>query len=133
MMQRPTLQDWLALDITLAQMKMLLLLFHERSLPVSEAAQALGVSAPTASQQIDRLVQAGLVQRIESSLDRRYTLVSLTSAGEQLISNLRQGQKEHVGQWIESLGSDERQQLCMALEVLVRLLTPANDETKQDQ
>jgi len=40
---------------------------------------------------MDRLVQVGFVERVESTTDRRFTLARLTFAGEQLAQRLWQG------------------------------------------
>jgi DNA-binding MarR family transcriptional regulator len=63
---------------------------------ISRLAEALGISHPTASQLVDRLLQAGLVERVESVTDRRFTLAHLTEAGEQLAQRLWQRRMAHI-------------------------------------
>jgi DNA-binding MarR family transcriptional regulator len=117
----PALHEWFALDITLAQLKVLFLLSQESPKTVGAVAQTIGISLPTASQLIERLVQSGLVQRVESSTDRRVTHVSLTESGDRLVRRLRQGQQERLRDWIESLSEEETIQLRTGLLALARL------------
>ncbi len=90
-MQRTVLQDWQALTMSMAQLKVLITLSFNGPTAISKLAEALGISHPTASQLVDRLVQVGFVERVESTTDRRFTLARLTSAGEQLAQQLWQG------------------------------------------
>jgi MarR family transcriptional regulator, organic hydroperoxide resistance regulator len=121
MLLRSTLQEWFALDMTLAQIKVLFLLDHEASASVGTVAQMIGISVPTASQLIDRLVQAGSAQRVERMTDRRYTEVSLTLEGKQLVQRLRQGHTERLRSWLASLNEEEQVQLRAGLLALARL------------
>ena len=89
--QRTVLQDWQALNMSMAQLKVLITLSFNGPTAISKLAEALGISHPTASQLVDRLVQVGFVERVESTTDRRFTLARLTSAGEQLAQHLWQG------------------------------------------
>jgi DNA-binding MarR family transcriptional regulator len=90
-MQRTVLQDWQALNMSMAQLKVLITLRFKGPTAISKLAEALGISHPTASQLVDRLVQVKFVERVESTTDRRFTLARLTSAGEQLAQHLWQG------------------------------------------
>src|SRR5205807_10147691 len=80
--QRTTATEWWTLELTMAQLKVLLTLAFEDEATIGKIAETLGIGPPTASHLVDRLVQAGLVERVERSTDRRYTLASLTPQGE---------------------------------------------------
>ncbi len=54
-----------------------------------ELAQRVGVEGATMAVMLNRLTQAGLVQRTASSADRRVKHVSLTPAGEDLFEQVR--------------------------------------------
>src|SRR5438034_5959679 len=77
--QQTAMQDWQSLDLTMAQLKVLVTLGFEGTATISKLAEALSVSHPTVSHLVERLVQAGLVERREDVTDRRYTLARLTS------------------------------------------------------
>ena len=94
--QRTVLQDWQGLNLSMAQLKVLITLSFNGPTAISQLAEALGVTHPTASQLVDRLVQVGLVERAESTTDRRFTLAHLTQAGEQLAQRLWKGRMAHL-------------------------------------
>ncbi len=132
---RSTLQEWLGLDMTLAQIKVLFLLDQEVAVSVGRVAQMIGISVPTASQLIERLVQAGSAQRAERMTDRRYVQVSLTSTGKQLVQRLRQGHTERLRHWLASLNEEEQVQLragLLALARLAQLPLPSSRETQEE-
>ncbi len=65
-----------------AQLHVLGLLREVAPMTVSHLAARLGISPPSASAIVDRMVDAGLVARERSEEDRRVVSVSLTPAGE---------------------------------------------------
>lgn len=88
------------LDLSMAQLKVLFALSCSGPLTVSEVAERLSITSPTASHLIDRLVHLGLVRRREDERDRRRTVVELTAAGEDFLRQLRQGNEQY---WRELL------------------------------
>src|SRR5690348_2116761 len=77
--QRTAKRDWRELDLTSAQLKVLVMLSFEDTLTINQLAQILGVSQPTASHLVERLVQAELVERVEHATDRRVILARPTA------------------------------------------------------
>jgi|WetSurMetagenome_2_1015567.scaffolds.fasta_scaffold05426_3 DNA-binding MarR family transcriptional regulator len=67
------------------QVNTLMRLHHKGPYGVSDIGEFTGVTNAAASQMIDRLVQMELIQRVESTSDRRYKQLSLTEKGEQLV------------------------------------------------
>lgn len=75
-------------DVTLSQYRALVVLGqHGPRRPVDLAA-ALAVTPPTATRMCDRLVVKSLVVRDRSDSDRRTVTVSLSEAGEELVSEV---------------------------------------------
>ena len=92
------------------QVNTLMRLHHRGPSGVSDIGGFTGVTNPAASQMIDRLVQMGLIQRVESPSDRRFKQITLTEKGENLV---RRG-IEVRQRWFEDLTcelSDEEQEL----------------------
>ncbi len=125
---RTTLPDWLKLDLTMAQLKVLFTLVHEPLATVGKVAEASGIGLPTASHLIERLVQAELVERTENPADRRYTLVRLTQRGEQVVGRLRQGHRDQLRGWLLHLTAEERAGLQRGMQALACLAGPASSE-----
>jgi DNA-binding MarR family transcriptional regulator len=113
-------RQWLELELTMTQLKTLFTLSCAQPVTVSELAEWLGISAPTASYLVDRLVQAGLVDRREDPADRRRTLVQLTAAGEGLARRLRQGNRDVLVPFLEQLDMEDLEALDRGLAALAR-------------
>ncbi len=79
---------WMEIDLTIAQLRTLLVLAEEGPLVIGQIAQRMGIGLSTGGHLVDRLVQAGLAKRTEDSEDRRRTLAQLTSKGEDLYARL---------------------------------------------
>lgn len=83
--------DWLELDLPTGQLKALVTLGMREGMTVSEVADALHLSKPSASMLIDKLVQQGYVERSEDPSDRRRAIVVPSATGAELVERLRQG------------------------------------------
>lgn len=131
-MQRTTAVEWWSLELTMAQAKVLFTLAFEGQATIGKIAETLGVGPPTASHLVDRLVQAGLAERVEQSTDRRYTLASLTSQGETMVRRLRQGRIDRLHSWLAQLDEQDVAALRQGLEALIRVArTASSQETER--
>jgi MarR family transcriptional regulator, organic hydroperoxide resistance regulator len=114
-----TSPSWLEMNLTMAQLKSLIVLNDEGPMSIGEVGCKLGVTLPTASYQVDRLVRAKLVERGEDPCDRRRTLVHLTSKAETLLHSLRQGRAGLLRAWLDQLSSDDLDALDRGMRALV--------------
>jgi DNA-binding MarR family transcriptional regulator len=121
-MQQTAMPDWQSLDLTMAQLKVLVTLGFEGSVTISKLAEALAISHPTVSHLVERLVQAGLAERREDVTDRRYTLARLTSQGETMFQRLRQGRLDRLQSYLTRLDERDIAALRQGLEALVRVV-----------
>jgi DNA-binding MarR family transcriptional regulator len=113
--------DWVSeVDLTLAQMKVLFVLWHHGPQAVGAVADALRIRQPTASHLLDRLVQSGLVTRAEDPEDRRRTLVRLASEGEHLIVRLTGG-FQRLRDWLRTLDQEDLAAFHQGLAALARV------------
>ena len=117
----PTIAVWTELDFTLPQLKTLKVLAHEGSASIGHIADRLGVGQPTASHLVERLVQAGFVERADDPANRRRTLARLSSSGEELIGNLRGTRGEQLFVWLSELDATDLHALRRGLQALVRV------------
>src|SRR5438874_13676760 len=81
-------EPWLDLDLTMKQLKVLFLLEALESARPSVIAEAIGLSAASATGVLDRLAEQGYVERQADSADRRAVLVRLTQGGTRVVSDL---------------------------------------------
>ena len=72
--------EFLGVDVTMPQAKVLYLVSLQPDLPMSAIAARLGVGPPAVSGLVDRLVALGYVERREDPGDRRQQLISTTEA-----------------------------------------------------
>ena len=82
--------EFLEIDITMPQAKLLYLLGAVGDLHMSDLVARLGVSLSTISGLVDRIVDHGLAHRREDPADRRQVVVGLTPAGRAFIDRFRE-------------------------------------------
>lgn len=118
-------EEWLTLDVTMSQFKVLLLLQKEGALRVSEIASALSVSQAVVTGVTDRLVHRGLVERVGDPHDRRVVICRLTEDGSQLTRGLSRSGLERGRKLLGVMTVDElrllKETFDMAAGVLDRV------------
>ncbi len=125
-------QDWMQLDLTIAQVKTLMTLAGRPDQTVSQLAERLGSGKPAASILVDRLVQLGLARRSEDANDRRRTLVALTDAGSDLVARLRQGNLDQLVEWLRAMKPADLAALRRGLEALAAIATASAGKQEQE-
>ena len=80
---------FLGLDITMAQAKVLFLIRATGSVQMSDLVARLGVTVPTVTGIVDRLVERELVVRRGMADDRRRVVIEITPSGVELIDGMR--------------------------------------------
>ena len=113
-------KQWLRLDLTMPQLKVILLLFTGGPARMSVIASDLGVSLATATGVVDRLVQRGLVAREGDPEDRRVVLCRLSEKGEELMGGLWQVSREQLRGLMRVLAPQQVELITKALEALVQ-------------
>jgi DNA-binding MarR family transcriptional regulator len=113
--------NMLLLDLTMAQLKALVVLADEGPASIGQVAAQLQVSLPTASHLVDRLEKAELARREEDPADRRRTLARLTPSGEEMVSRLRQGSRDQLRAWLGALADDDLAALARGLRALAQV------------
>jgi DNA-binding MarR family transcriptional regulator len=101
-----TVSDWVELDLTMAQLKTLFTLEYGGPATIGQTAERLGISLPTASHLVERLVQGGFVDRTEDAADRRRALAAVTDKGSALTRRLRQGGRDSLFDWLSQLDDE---------------------------
>ncbi|HVA89625.1 MAG TPA: MarR family transcriptional regulator [Chloroflexota bacterium] len=113
-------REWTSLDLTMTQFKLLLAIASGDSPRVSDLAQRLGVTPPTVTTVLDRLVDHNLVRREDDPRDRRQVICRLTSTGADLLRRLRFNAWAEVVECLADLASEEIRCLMIGLEALDR-------------
>lgn len=105
--------------ITMAQLKVLMLLSVVGEQRMSDLASHLGVSQSTASGLVERLVDGGLAQRRDDAADRRQVLISLTPAGRDFKERFQELGTGQLRQLLARLDTAELALVRQAIEVLL--------------
>jgi DNA-binding MarR family transcriptional regulator len=120
---------WMEIDLTIAQLRTLLVLAEEGPLVIGQIAQRLGIGLSTGGHLVDRLVQANLAERTEDAEDRRRTLARLTPKGEDLYARLLNHSLQ-MQSLIQKLDDADLAALLQGLQALNRLV---ERESKADR
>jgi DNA-binding MarR family transcriptional regulator len=111
-------QDWLQVDVTMPQLKVLLILYGTDHLSMGELADALGVGVSTLTGIVDRLVDHGLVLREEDPHDRRVVVGRLTPRGVDLVDRLIIATRDRITTVLAELSLDDLRLIASAFDVL---------------
>ena len=109
--------------VTMAQLKVLMLLGAKPETRMSELAGFLHLSLSTVSGLVDKLVENGLATRRTDNADRRQVLVSLTSQGGTFLDRFQELGKETLRVLLEQLTADELECVADAMNVLITAAT----------
>jgi DNA-binding MarR family transcriptional regulator len=101
-----------------AQLHVMGVLHEVGPITVSHLAARLGISPPSASAMVDRMVDGGLVERVRGEEDRRVVSVWLTPAGEAALAAAIGGRRGKLERVLSQLDPTE---LADTLRVLSRL------------
>lgn len=104
-----------------AQMGIAMQLYRQGPAKVGDIAEWIGVSAPTASEQIDGLVEAGLAERKVNPDDRREVLVELTPKAIELADYFWNIQRSKVEQVFERFTPEEQPLVVRTLEAFAEV------------
>ncbi len=118
---------WSAADLTFTQLRGLSMLARRQPLRMSDLADALGMTAASASALIDRMVQRGFVTRRSDPDDRRTVLVELSRRGQRILDIMERGSSDHFTRMIEKMTASERDALATTLQAFLRIGAQSTD------
>jgi MarR family 2-MHQ and catechol resistance regulon transcriptional repressor len=93
-------------------------LLHKGPLPVNTIGPIVDLTAGSISVAVDRLVEKGLVSRVESTEDRRVRIVALTQCGKALIVRAFRKHAEQMRRVFSELSPEELRGLEVALKTV---------------
>jgi DNA-binding MarR family transcriptional regulator len=108
-------------QLTMPQLKILLLLYRLGDTSGRELAGVLGVSLATLSGMVDRLVAHDLVARHEDPHDRRVRRISLSAAGNEMIGKIITAGAEKQARLLRRLTDAELLVVHDAMQAMVRV------------
>lgn len=107
-----------ATGLSMPQFSILMQLFYRGNCGISEISERFEITSAAASQHVDNLFQAGLIERDEDPRDRRAKQIKLSSKGMALLES---GMSERY-RWMDrlegTLEERDRQKIADALVIL---------------
>ena len=131
-LQSDSVNSLLNTDLTMSQLKIIMMLGTEGVLTVGQISEKLGVGGPTTSYQLDKVVQAELADRFEDGIDRRRNLVKLTPQGVELFNNIVHGSIDIYREMVLRLDPADLAALWQGTKALAALSGPARAEMPGD-
>ncbi|HEX4226950.1 MAG TPA: MarR family transcriptional regulator [Pseudonocardiaceae bacterium] len=103
-------------SITLPQFRLLVVLSTQGAVKLMQVAEQLGVAPSTATRMIDRLIDAGLVDRETNPNSRREVVVSLSTQGRAVVRQVTQRRRREISRIVARMPGQQRHGLIAALE-----------------
>jgi DNA-binding MarR family transcriptional regulator len=98
------------------QLRVLVLIHSRGPQNLGGVAAELGVHASNATRVCDRLVAAGLLERHEDPVDRRYIRLELSAKGRDLVRSVLEHRRQAIAAVIARMPAGKRPALASALE-----------------
>jgi DNA-binding MarR family transcriptional regulator len=111
--------------LSMPQIYALMYLYHEGELRISEMGVLMDVGKAAASQLVERLVQQGLVERVEDGSDRRAKKIRLLPKSLALIEKGLVVQRRQMGELMAQLSPEQMQDVQKAFRHLIEAMHKA--------
>ena len=106
-------------DLTMQQFRVLGQVVRRPGISGNELGGQLGVSAPTASGLVERLVEKGLIARIDDVDDRRIRRLHPTEAGRDIMRQMDSMFERMLGVVLQVLSAEELEVLCQSARTML--------------
>lgn len=112
-----------AVEYTTAQINALNAIASKSEWRMSDLSERLRVSAGSLTTMVNRLIEAGLVTRTRSDLDRRVVTVRVTEKGQELLDASRRRVMRNLQAVLAELSPEDQTKLNDAMETAVTILS----------
>jgi DNA-binding MarR family transcriptional regulator len=111
-------------QLSVPQFRCLAFIEREPGASIGAVAAFLGVTMPTASAMVDRLVRAGAVQPSADPGDRRRQRLHITPAGQAQLDDIRRGARDDLAHTLGGREPEALRALLAGLDELRRCFDP---------
>ena len=118
----PSLQQ---IELTSAQIKALTSFHGAEEYTMSDLSQNLGVTLPTTTSMINRLIQFGFIERKRDNNDRRVVKVKLTVRGRAILRKLMEERRIALELLLQALNNEELKTFLESIENVSSLIKKA--------
>ncbi len=115
---RTAMRQHVGEQLSVPQFRCLNFVAHEPGCTIGAVAAFLGVTMPTASAMVDRLVKAGVVRPSTPAQARRRSQLHITAAGRAQLQLIRSGARDELRRAMAALSPTQLSALYAGLDVL---------------
>lgn len=129
----PEIWQNILLNISKNEMLVLLLLYRESDVNMSQIADYLSVPLNTATGIVDRMEKKNIVLRIRSVEDKRVVKIELSKFGREQLINILKMFMQYAKEVIDSLDTEEIILLNKLIEKVVAILKQTNKQNENKE
>lgn len=129
-MHADSVDRWCELDMTVPQIKTMMLLHHRGPMRMGQIAGYLGSTLSATTSVVDRLVDKGFVGRDSDPDDRRVVICKSTEKGQVATEQFWKIGKDRVALVVDPMTIDQLESLISALEILRAMLEDVVDDSQ---
>jgi len=123
----------LEINLTSAQIKLLTCFSEQEELTMTELSRNLGVSMPTMTAMVDRLVNSKMVKRERDTIDRRVVRATLSEQGRKVLKKLVRIRRNEMEKILVNLSEEEMKDFITSMEMVARLLAKARHKRDMEK
>jgi len=123
-------REWVDSDLTMPQLRVVVVLFKEGPSRMSALAASLGIGLATATGIVDRLVERGHVVREAYPEDRRVVMCRLSEEGEKLMRGLWRSGHDQIRRLLERMTPSQLETVAKATETFIAVAKEVHLESE---
>ncbi len=109
-------------DLSAPQINMIVIINAREAVSVSELAAHLGVSPPSVSAMVDRLVERGLLTRTPCRQDRRKVVIQVSPEARKDIARVQEKVLASFMELVKAIGPETTKKWCEVLREISKVL-----------
>jgi len=125
-------REWLATDLTMTQLKVLLTLYLDGPRSCGDLAGALNLSLPTMTGILTRLEHRGYLERCRDERDARRVISGLSVQGRELMDRLWAAGREGLDEVLAALAPEDIAVVERAFKLLVDAVTKIESSPQEE-
>lgn len=116
-------------EISVSQFHMLMVIRSRGQVSIKQLSELLGVSPPSASTMVDRLVEKGILTREQDRTDRRKVAIRVSRIAMRQFEKAEETVLKSFVNLVEKLGSEKSSRWCAVLEDVKTAIEEDENET----
>lgn len=121
---------WLTVELTVAQLKTLLVIVERGKVTGSQLARTLGVGPPNITRIVTRLYDEGLIERHDDPEDRRITSIVATTEGQRVVECLYSCRREYLSALLTNVYDEQLDDVRRGLALLAEAASVHRDNNE---